>query len=361
MTDLKSSDFIAKIFGLSLIVLLLGGCLYLLRPFLPAFIWAALIVTATWPLKEKLDARFPSKPWFGTAVLVSGMALILIIPCLLTIGAIAMNYETIVEWFRNVKTMEIPLPPDWLEKIPGAGNKLKEYWMQAHADRGQELIQKVTPYATGLVKWLGSSLGGIGLIVLHLLLTLVISSILYSHGKVCAKGSVAFFRRLAGDRGDHCLQLAAKAVRGVALGVVLTALCQTLMASIGLAIIQVDLTVGLILSGLIFMLCIAQIGPGLVLIPVCIWMFVKGDQHIAFSVVMSVWFGVVMLIDNFLRPWLINREANMPLIMVFPGVIGGLFAFGIIGLFIGPVLLAVTWTLLRDWTLGTPSKAPESA
>ena len=360
MNNLKSSDFIAKIFGLSLIVLLLSACLYIMRPFLPAFIWAALIVTATWPLKVKLDSRFPSKHWFGTAVLVSGMALILIIPCLLTIGAIAVNYEAILDWFCNVKTMEIPLPPDWVEKIPGAGHKLKEYWLQAHADRGQELIQKVTPYVSSLVKWLGSSLGGIGLIAIHLLLTLVICGILYSHGTVCAKASVAFFRRLAGDRGEHCLQLAAKAVRGVALGVVLTALCQTLMAAIGLAILQVDLTTGLILSGLIFMLCIAQIGPGIIVIPLCIWMFVKGEHHLAFSVIMSLWFGTVMLIDNFLRPWLINREANMPLIMVFPGVIGGLFAFGIIGLFIGPVLLAITWTLLRDWTLGTASQAPES-
>ncbi|NIR92361.1 MAG: AI-2E family transporter [Gammaproteobacteria bacterium] len=139
--------------------------------------------------------------------------------------------------------------------------------------------------------------------------------------------------------------MAAKSVRAVAQGVVITALAQSILAGIGLAVIGVPYAS--LLTALIFMLTIAQIGAGPVLIPAIIWLFWKGSM--AWGIAMLVWTSIVMSMDGFMRPILIRRNANLPLLLIFAGVIGGLIAFGVIGLFIGPVLLAVSYTLMKAW------------
>jgi predicted PurR-regulated permease PerM len=156
---------------------------------------------------------------------------------------------------------------------------------------------------------------------------------------------IRFGRRLAGDRGEGAVVLAGQAIRAVALGVVVTALAQTVLAGIGLAVAGVPFA-GL-LTGAILLLCIAQVGPTVVLIPAVIWLFWT-DQTV-WGVALLVWSIGVGTMDNVLRPMLIRRGADLPMLLIFAGVIGGLLSFGIIGLFVGPVVLAVTYTLLKDW------------
>jgi predicted PurR-regulated permease PerM len=151
--------------------------------------------------------------------------------------------------------------------------------------------------------------------------------------------------RIADERGENAAILAANAIRAVAQGVVITALVQSLLAGIGLAVIGVPYTP--LLTALIFMLTIAQIGASPVLIPAVIWLFWKGST--GWGIAMLVWSIFVMSLDGFMRPMLIRRNANLPLLLIFAGVIGGLIAFGVIGLFIGPVLLAVGYTLMIAW------------
>jgi predicted PurR-regulated permease PerM len=136
----------------------------------------------------------------------------------------------------------------------------------------------------------------------------------------------------------------------VALGVVVTALIQALLGGLGLLV--ADVPAVSILTAAIFMLCLAQVGPWPVLIPVCIWLFWSGEN--LWGGGMVAWTLIVSTIDNFIRPALIKRGADIPLLLIFAGVIGGLMAFGIVGLFIGPVILAVTYTLLEAWVLETP-------
>jgi predicted PurR-regulated permease PerM len=168
---------------------------------------------------------------------------------------------------------------------------------------------------------------------------------MYVHGDTARAGLIRFGRRLAGDRGENVVVLAGKAIRAVALGVVVTAVAQTLLAGLGLAIAGIPFA-GL-LTGVILLLCIAQLGPLLVLLPAVIWLF--WTEQTAWGIVLLVWTVIVGAMDNVLRPLLIRRGADLPLLLIFAGVVGGLLAFGIIGLFVGPVALAVTYTLLKDW------------
>jgi predicted PurR-regulated permease PerM len=179
----------------------------------------------------------------------------------------------------------------------------------------------------------------------QLLLTLVITVILYSHGETARNGLIRFGRRLAGDNGGHVVVLAGASIRAVALGVVVTALAQTVLGGLGMAIAGIPFA-GL-LTAVILLFCIAQVGPMIVLIPAVVWLF--WDDQTGWGIALLVWSLVVGTMDNFLRPYLIRKGADLPLLLIFAGVIGGLIAFGIIGLFVGPVVLAVAYTLLVQW------------
>jgi predicted PurR-regulated permease PerM len=172
----------------------------------------------------------------------------------------------------------------------------------------------------------------------------IISAILYLNGEAAASGIRKFAYRLAGNHGDRAAILAANTVRGVAIGVVVTAVVQSLIAGIGLAVASVPGAA--FLTGACLILCLAQLGPLLVMLPVVIWRFYSGD--VLWGCVLLAFMLVAGTIDNFLRPILIKKGADLPLLLIFAGVIGGIVSFGIMGIFIGPVVLAVTYALLRS-------------
>jgi predicted PurR-regulated permease PerM len=197
------------------------------------------------------------------------------------------------------------------------------------------------------------------LLLVQFLLTVIIAAILYAKGEAVARGAGHFARRLAGSRGENALHLAGQAIRGVALGVVVTAIVQSAAAGLGLFLFGVPFAS--LLTGAIFMLCVAQIGPGLLLIPAVFWVYATSGA--VWGTGFLVWAIVASTFDSVLRPMLIKRGADLPLLLIFAGVIGGLIAFGVIGLFIGPVVLAVAYTLLVDWvSQGAPATAsPEES
>jgi predicted PurR-regulated permease PerM len=169
--------------------------------------------------------------------------------------------------------------------------------------------------------------------------------VMYSTGEEAAEMVRRFATRLAGERGAGVVTLAAGAIRGVALGVGVTALVQAVLGGIGLAIAGVPFAS--LLTALMFMLCIAQIGPLLVLVPAAVWAF--ADDRTGWGIFLLVVGVVVATLDNVLRPLLIRMGADLPLLLIFSGVIGGLFAFGLVGIFVGPVVLAVAYTLMEAW------------
>ena len=193
--------------------------------------------------------------------------------------------------------------------------------------------------------WIFRQSGNPGKVVFDFLLTIVISGVLYSTGETLAQEVLRFARRLAGERGENVVVLAAKSVRGLALGVVVTAVAQSTVAGIGLAIAGVPVV--FLLTAVMFVLCLAQLGPSPVLIPAAIWLF--WSDATGWAVFLSVWTILVTPIDNILRPMLIRKSVDLSLFVVLPGVIGGLITLGIIGVFIGPVVLAVAVSLLEAW------------
>ena len=178
---------------------------------------------------------------------------------------------------------------------------------------------------------------------------------MYSGGETAASGVRRFGRRLAGPRGEDSVLLAGKAIRSVALGVGVTAVVQTLLGAIGLAVAGVPFAS--VLSAVMLMLCIAQLGPALVLFPAVGWMYLTGEN--SWGTFLLVWSIFVSTLDNILRPMLIKKGADLPLLLIFAGVIGGLIGFGLIGIFVGPVVLAVTYTLLESWIEDDLDKAPQ--
>ena len=207
-------------------------------------------------------------------------------------------------------------------------------------------MARLSPYVTDAAKWVLGQAGSLGGMLVQFLLVVILSAIMYASGEAAARSVRRFGRRLAGERGENSVILAGQAIRGVALGVGVTAIVQTVLGGIGLAIAGVPFAS--LLSAVMLMLCIAQIGPALVLFPavgldVLDWAITAGRP--------SCWSGasIVGSLDNFLRPILIKKGADLPLLLIFAGVIGGMLGFGLIGIFVGPVVLAVTYTLLEAW------------
>lgn len=324
---------------------LIGASLWILSPFLGPAIWATTLVVSTWPLMISIQKRL----WGRRSLAITLMTIVIfcffIVPLGLAINAIVTHSDQIVGWVKALKTFTMPPPPAWLISIPLVGSKAAELWQRIAASGLEDFVVMAAPYAGGVIKWFVSKIGGFGLLFVQFLLTIIFAVILYANGERTAKRVRDFGRRLAGRRGEHSVRLAGQAIRGVALGVVLTALSQTAVGGIGLAVCGIPFAA--VLTAAMFMLAIAQIGAILVMIPSVVWLYWSGST--GWGTALLIWTVVVGVMDNIIRPILIKKGANLSLMLVFTGVVGGLIAFGLIGIFVGPVVLAVAQALLGAW------------
>ncbi len=332
-----------------LAVVSIGGLIiasfWILRPFLTAIIWATTLVVATWPVMLWLQKVFRGKRVLAIAVMMAIMLIVFIWPFWVAISTVAHNIDRVGMWSASLQDVTIPAPPAFIDHIPLVGTKIAEAWREAAAKGWSELAANVRPYIVQIGKWLASEVGTVGTLIVQFLLTILVAAVLYANGETVERGVRRFGRRLAGARGEQSVQLAQAAVRGVALGVVVTALVQTLLAGLGLYVAGVPFAGGLTIA--ILLLCVAQLGPLLVLIPAVGWVYLSGDNTT--GTLLLIWTAFVGTIDNFLRPFLIKMGADLPLLLIFAGVIGGLISFGLLGIFVGPVVLAVTYKLLEAW------------
>jgi predicted PurR-regulated permease PerM len=344
----ESRDLTHTVLAVLSIAVLIAASFWILRPFLSSIIWAGLIVIATWPILEKLESLFAKKRGLAVALMTLVLLLMILVPITLAIITIIDNADTIAAQARSLTTFSLPSPPEWVERIPLAGEKLAARWSEFATLTPEERSARMIPFVQKAFSWFVAQAGSMGMTMLHFLLTVVIALILYAKGEVVETGVISFARRLAGAQGEEVAILAAKAVRGVVLGVVLTALIQAAVGGAGLLITGVP-AAGL-LTAVMVMLCLAQLGPFLVLVPSVIWLYWSGQP--VWGTVLLVISVVAGTLDNVIRPVLIRKGADLPLLLIFSGVIGGLIAFGVVGLFIGPVVLAVTYTLLKAWVKG---------
>jgi len=344
MTEIRRD--ITRIFlGLLFIGSLIATSLWILQPFLGAAIWAVTIVVATWPLMTSIQSRLWRRRSLAVVVMTMVLLCVLVVPLWLAIGTIVSNADQIAGWLKSLSSFEVPPPPAWLGRVPLFGDDLVVAWQKIAVAGLQDFMKKLAPYGAIVLRWFATEVGGFGILVLQFLLTVVFAAILYAKGERAATWTRRFAQRLAGVQGEHSIRLAGQAVRGVALGVVVTALVQSILGGIGLAIAGVPFAT--ILTAVMFMLAIAQLGPLLVLIPSVFWIY--WSVGTGWGTFLLIWTVVVGSMDNFLRPFLIKKGADLPLLLIFIGVVGGLIAFGIIGLFVGPVVLAVAHKLLVAW------------
>jgi predicted PurR-regulated permease PerM len=329
--------------------ILISAVAWIIRPFITSMIWAGMIVVTTWPILLALQARLKNKRWVAVAIMTTALLLVVVVPVMLAIVAIIKGADDAYTWIKSLSTFTVPPLPGWLVSLPLAGPKLAEHWQRLAVTGGMdEVYTYFAPYARQTLSWFVAQAGSVGMVVVQFFLTVIIAAILYAKGETTSVGIVSFARRLAGEQGEAIMVLAEKAIRGVALGVVVTAIIQATVGGIGLAIAGVPAAA--LLTAVTFMLCLAQVGPTLVLVPALVWVFWK--DGILWGSILLVFVVLATTLDNVIRPVLIRKGADLPLVMIFAGVIGGLIAFGIVGLFIGPVVLAVAHTLLKAWILG---------
>lgn len=353
----RGNDIARTMFAVLFIGALLGGSIWILWPFVGPGIWATMVVVTTWTLMLRIQAKLWQRRWLAVTVMTLLLLLLFVVPLAMAIVTIVDSADQLVSWAKLAADYHLPpVPPRWVVELPLVGSTIERAWAQATVIGVRELLPRLSPYAGNVTRWFVGQVGGIGTLMLQFFLTVVVAAVLYGMGESAADLVRRFARRLGGSTGVGAVELAGNALRGVALGVGVTAVIQAVLAAIGLGLAGVPFT-GL-LTAVTFMFCLAQVGPVPVLLPAAIWAFWAGST--GWGIFLLVWAAVVATIDNVLRPWLIQRGADLPLVLIFAGVIGGLFAFGLVGIFVGPVVLAVSYTLLEAWIKRVETAQPQA-
>ena len=331
------------------LAIMIIACLWIVQPFILGFAWAGTVVIATWPLFIRLERLLFGRRTLAVLVMTLLLVLLFVIPIALLVNSLVDGSGPLI---TSLSSGDMSLPDlAWLNDIPLVGDKLYAGWHNLLEMGGSAIMAKVRPYIGATTTWFVGQAAHIGRFLMHCVLMLLFSALLYWRGEQVALGVRHFATRLASARGDAAMLLAAQAVRAVALGVVVTALVQSVLGGIGLAIAGVPYAT--LFTVLMLLTCLMQLGPLLVLVPAIIWLYWSGDT--TWGTFLLVWSCVVGTMDNVIRPMLIRMGADLPLILILSGVIGGLIAFGMIGLFIGPVLLAVSWRLFSAWVHEVPT------
>ncbi|MCK9533475.1 MAG: AI-2E family transporter [Pseudomonas sp.] len=328
-----------------LLLALLGACLWVLTPFISALFWAAVLAFASWPLMRYLTRVFNGNTSLAASVLTSGWVLIVAGPLVWLGFNIADNIKAATELIKDLRVTGLPDAPEWLVQVPVLGERLLELW-ETIDQQGSALFLAVKPYMGNLGNWLLARSASIGAGILELALSLVLVFFFYRDGPRLALFVKDLVQRLIKERADYYIDLVAGTVRRVVNGVIGTAAAQAVVALFGFVVAGVP--GALLLAALTFMLSLIPMGPPLVWIPAVAWLFFQNEYGMA--IFLLLWgFLVISSVDNILKPYLISRGGNLPLVVVLMGVFGGLFAFGFMGLFLGPTLLAVAYSLVSDW------------
>lgn len=339
------------------IVLLLAVSLWVMLPFLPAIIWATMIVVATWPMLLRLEQRTGGRRYLAVAVMTTALLLLFVIPFLIALLTIIVNLDLLADWVKSLPQLAMPLPPEWLTRLPLIGTPLHDTWLEIARADTEELRSRLFPYLTTSARWLAGKAGGLGMVAVHFMLTVIVSAIFYARGEAALDILNRFARRMAGEQGMAIVILAGEAIRSVAIGVVVTAAVQSLFTAIGLLVAGLPLVP--LLTALAFFFSIIQVGPLPVLAPAVFWLYWQG--HPGWGTALLIWTVIITSLDNILRPILIRRGGGLPLLLVLVGILGGLVAFGMVGIFIGPLTLAVTYTLFNNWANPPPHPGPAPA
>jgi predicted PurR-regulated permease PerM len=340
---------------LTVLAILVIGCYLVLQPFLLAIFLAVILCCTTWPLFMRLQRVLHGRPSLAALILTLSIALVVLAPFVIVGMTLADNANQLADLWRRLVEEGAPDPPAWVSGLPLIGNWAHDYWASIAHDNGQlfatlqQYFDEIRVFAVG---------GGKAVVqgIVQISFAIVLVYFLYRHGEGMSGRLFATVERIAGERGRRLLDVGAATMRGVVYGILGTALVQGVLAAIGFWMSGVPAAPLLGLAT--FFLSPAPMGPVLVWGPAAFWLFNQGAT--GWGIFMLAWgFGVVSTVDNFIKPMIISRGSNLPFVLVFLGVLGGVIAFGFIGVFLGPTLLAVGYALLLEWSEEQKKKSRE--
>ncbi|MGD0116870.1 MAG: AI-2E family transporter [Candidatus Binatus sp.] len=329
-------------------------CLLVLRPFISAALWAVVLCFTTWPMFLRLEEMLGGRRTLSSLIATLFLAAIIILPVAILGATLADNVSGLVSASQRLIEEGPPNPPDWVASVPLVGSHIADYWNyldQSSSIRLHELA-RLLPAAKSIVVWGGAALAeGI----FQIALSLLIAFFFYRDGHAAAAQLHAALHRIAGERGDRLLDLAGATIRAVVYGVLGTALLQGVVGAIGFAVAGVPGAVSL--GFITFVLSFLPGGPAIVAAPAAFWLYRQGS--LPWAIFMMAWGVMVGTLDNVVKPLLISRGGSTPMILVMLGVLGGAISFGVIGMFLGPTLVALGYSLFEQWTASV-GKRPES-
>jgi predicted PurR-regulated permease PerM len=343
----KKRNVVETALVLLLLLIMLYATYSTLSAFFGIFTFAIIFSVSFFSLFEKMCG------WFGgkrkIAAFVYGLLLVAIVavPFTYFISALVEYAHKAQGLIADIKNNQVPALPEWIGGIPYIGNKATSFWSALEKDP----VSTISAYETQLKSFLQHILsagGGIVSTGLELVVAIIISAIFLAQGEKTLQPFDIFFKRLLGEtNGDAVINASGRAIKGVAIGVMGTALIEALLAWVGYSIAGIDMAIGL--AAITFFLAVIQLGPLLVLIPVIIWLSSQGQT--GWAIFMAV-YGLVVLVgvDNILKPILIGKSGKLPILVLFLGVIGGMGAWGFTGMFKGAIILAVAYTIFQSWS-----------
>lgn len=339
-----SRQTVEHVVGITILALIAMGSFLVLRPFLSAIIWAAVLTYSTWPLFERLKSRIGGRERLAAAIMILSIACILVVP--ITVLAWSMTDQVvrfagvIRGWFEH----GLPALPLWVGDIPVLGGRLVQRWRDLF--QSGDLNQNLSPYlATARAQLLavaGTAANGL----LELLLSLFLAFFLYCNGPKISAAVSSMGVSLTGERGRRLIDVVASTVRSVVKGLLGTNLLQAILGALGFWIAGVP---GAMLLGFfVFFLTVIPLGAALVWVPAVIWVANTGESGTA--LVLAIWCVLIFgILENVARPFLVGRGSTLPSLLILLGMLGGMSAFGFLGVFLGPALLALLYALIEEW------------
>jgi predicted PurR-regulated permease PerM len=350
---MQAPSRIDRTITLVVLAILVAGVYLVLRPFLSAIAWAAILVATTWPVFHWMVSR-AGRPAVAAMIMTLLILAVVVAPFVIVGSTLAENADRLSEFARAVIARGPPEPPEWVGNIPLIGERAAAYWSSLANDTSgllEELRRFVEPlraFAFGAGAVVGEGL-------LQLTLSVFIAFFFYRDGDAIVTRLRAAVERISPARGEHMLVVASSTTRAVVYGILGTALAQGVLMAIGLYI--AGFKAAPLLGLVTFFLSPVPIGPPLVWIPAGLYLIFGLDQTAWGLFVMAWGFFVVSSVDNVLKPILISRGSDLPFVLVMLGVFGGVIAFGFIGVFLGPVLLALGFVLIKEWAAPAHSVA----
>ncbi len=339
----SGEDLIQLAIRLGLLAFLIYWTFVLIRPFVPILAWSIVLAVALYPVFNLLSRLLGGRPRLAAAILtVINLAIVIGPATWLGLSAV----EGVKDFAANLSAgnLMVPSPPDGVKNWPLIGPQLFELWNQA-SNNIRAALREVAPHLKPLAGTMLGLAGNAGVGTLKFLLSVALAGFLFPYGSQLVAAGRGFLSRIVPEQSEHFLELAGTTIRAVSQGVIGVAIIQSLLAGIGLKLAGIP-GAGL-LAFMVMILAIVQIGAAIVLFPVIIWVWI--DKEFTTALLLTVFLGIVGILDNILKPLLMARGLTTPTVVILVGVIGGTLAHGIVGLFIGPIILSVAWELTVAW------------